>query len=402
MKNQYTPSEQKLFNMLQYAPMGVAGINSNGIMTLLNKAGDAMLQPFIKAHQLDPENGIEVFRHFAPAIAAKITAFKEKSGVIVMNEMYPCEIHSANGIITRIINFIVNKADEESIGITFDDITDNYEKEKKMQQLEIASGVLHDIGNAVVSFGSYLTRVKRMMELTNLDNLEKLAALLGGMEANLVPCLGDKKAHAVVEMLNGIASSQKEQQQDLKKAISEQMQIIIHIQEILQIQRQYVAGNDSSERKPVRMRAIINDCMAMLFASFDKRGIEVALNIPADLPLVEGDKTQLMQVTLNILKNSMEAIDSHTGEKKITVQAYSDPHWLVLLVQDTGTGFDTITASHLFQRGFTTKHNGTGLGLYNCRAIIESHGGTIQITSDGPGKGSFTELKLPLTIDINK
>ena len=65
---------------------------------------------------------------------------------------------------------------------------------------------------------------------------------------------------------------------------------------------------------------------------------------------------------------------------------------LVLQVHDSGNGFDGTIGRQLFERGFTTKSSGTGLGLNSCRAIIESFEGTIDITSEGPGKGALATI----------
>ena len=141
------------------------------------------------------------------------------------------------------------------------------------------------------------------------------------------------------------------------------------------------------------MDSLVNDCISMLFASFTKRDITVSRDIPGNLPLILGDHTRLMQVILNILKNSIEAIDFYAVEKTITVSVTYDASTLVLQVQDSGKGFDEITANKLFNRGFTTKSSGSGLGLRSCRMIIEDHHGTINIASDGPGKGATTTIK---------
>jgi signal transduction histidine kinase len=65
---------------------------------------------------------------------------------------------------------------------------------------------------------------------------------------------------------------------------------------------------------------------------------------------------------------------------------------MLLQIKDNGKGFDESTANQLFKRGFTTKSSGAGLGLYNCRTIIESHEGTIDITSEGQGKGTLSTI----------
>ena len=259
-------------------------------------------------------------------------------------------------------------------------------------KFEIASDVMHDIGNAVVGFGSYLTRIRRLQNEESPDNMRNLAGFFEKQKAVLAASLGEAKADAVVKMLSSMAQTQKNNQDEINKSITEQLNIITNIQEILNIQRQYITGHESQERKPVNIRNIINDSLSMLFDSLDKMAIAVSLNIASDLPIIKGDRTKLMQALLTVLKNSIDAIDLHTPEKNITVNAMKQNGRLILQVKDNGKGFDKSIADCLFKRGFTTNANSSGLGLYNCRSIIESHEGTIDITSDGSGKGCLTTI----------
>jgi len=103
-----------------------------------------------------------------------------------------------------------------------------------------------------------------------------------------------------------------------------------------------------------------------------------------------------MQVILNILKNSIEAIDPGAAQKSITIDMYNTGRAVELIITDNGHGFDEKTANLFFVRGFTTKKNGTGLGLYNCRTIIESHAGSLEIKSPGPGLGAISVIRFAL------
>jgi len=260
-------------------------------------------------------------------------------------------------------------------------------------KFEIASDVLHDIGNAVVGFGSYLTRIRRSLEQDNLQNLQNLAAFFVTQQTAMATIIGEAKSGAVVSMMKSIAESQKVSHEEIHKSMTEQLNLITHVQEILNIQRQYVTGHESHEKKATNLRSIVNDCISMLLASIDKRNIRVALDIPAEAPVILGDRTKLMQVMLNILKNSIEAIPIQATEKTISVRLHTEASSLILEIRDNGNGFDKATAGRLFERGFTTKSSGTGLGLNNCKAIVESHGGTIYMSSEGPGKGAITMIR---------
>ncbi len=270
-------------------------------------------------------------------------------------------------------NLLVNKISSESIIITFEDIADKQRNDKALQQAildkavvqgkyEIASNVLHDIGNAVVGFSSYLTRIKHSLEQDNSENLKNLVDFFATQESAMSGAIGEAKAGAVVKILTGIAQTQKSNQADISKSITEQQHIITHIQEILNIQRQYVSGQESMEKRSTHLSSIIKDCMSMLFASLNKRNITVSQDIPDNLPAIKGDRTKLMQVILNILKNSIEAIDIYAVDKTISIIIINHTDLLELQIKDSGKGFDEATGKKLFTRGFTTKSSGTGLG----------------------------------------
>ena len=244
---------------------------------------------------------------------------------------------------------------------------------------EIASDVMHDIGNAVVGFGSYLTRIKRLQEKDNSESLQQLSHFFEEQKPALITAIGETKADAVIKMLGGIAQTQKNNQEDISKSITEQLKIIANIEEILSIQRQYISGHESKERKPANLKAIINDSLSMLFTSVDKLSVNVSLNIADNLPLIKGDRTKLMQLLLNVLKNSIEDIETNPDEKTICINAYTDTNKLVVQVKDNGSRL-------------ADKSSGTNHTLNTCRAIVESHEGTIDITSEGPGKGTLTTI----------
>jgi len=273
------------------------------------------------------------------------------------------------------------------------------ELEKAIAQgkFEIASEVLHDIGNALVGFGSYLTRINRVVEKNNLEGIRNLAAFLKVQQNLIGNAIGTDKAKALVSISEGIAKTQGDNQKEVSISISELLNIVSHIQEILNIQRQFVREHGGShDRKPVNIVSIIEDCRSMLFASMDKKGVKLNVHIKPGTYVIKGDHTKLMQVILNIMKNSLEAIDMEKDEKTISIFMATANQQIQLKIVDSGEGFDVETSQRFFERGFTTKKSGTGLGLYNCRSIVESHSGSFDISSDGVGLGATTIIKFAL------
>lgn len=404
MKHQSDPSNEKYNAIFTYAPLGLAEILENGEIVKLNIYGQAFLEPICEVFKVDITNIFNILDRFYIGFSEKIRENQQVAEQIVHNDLHSFRLPLPHDQTERFIQFSVTRLFENCIIVAFEDLTSKRQEEEAMHQVsldsavaegkfEIASEVLHDIGNAVVGFGSYLTRLSRSMERSNVANLENVAAYLKKQQATLSTALGEEKTIALLELMDGIAKVEKENHEETSRSIVEQLNIISHIQEILTIQRQYVIGHGAPERKSVNLKEIVKDCQSMLFASYDRKGIALSFKSTEQSPTVKGDRTKLMQVILNLLKNSIEAIDLDAAQKKINIDLTLENDILQLMIKDTGKGFDPMTSGNLFERGFTTKKSGTGLGLYNCKSIIESHAGVIDIQSEGPGMGATTLIK---------
>jgi two-component system sensor histidine kinase HydH len=118
---------------------------------------------------------------------------------------------------------------------------------------------------------------------------------------------------------------------------------------------------------------------------------DIKVILPAEEVSVYGDIKQLEIVFSNLLLNSIQAIKE---KGKIMVQASDTDDMIVIDVIDNGQGIAKETLPRIFEPLFTTKQNGTGLGLASCKSIVESHGGTIECSSI-VGKGTVFTIKLP-------
>jgi len=121
------------------------------------------------------------------------------------------------------------------------------------------------------------------------------------------------------------------------------------------------------------------------------RPIRIETMLAPELPEVEHDSDQIHQVVLNLLINAVQAIE---GNGYITVRIASRDDCAIIAVTDTGRGMSEQQLSQIFRPFYTTKGNGTGLGLSLVRRIIDEHHGQINVTSE-PGKGSTFEVELP-------
>ncbi len=143
--------------------------------------------------------------------------------------------------------------------------------------------------------------------------------------------------------------------------------------------------------------------------SFVQRQAHLANQRIVVTPFPEGsrvyaDAQMLQQVFLNLLTNALDAIEGG-GEVRVTARRRRSPDgqepeesWLDVLVSDTGMGISAEDLPRVFDPFFTTKEvgKGTGLGLAICQSIFEQHRGTIEVQSEGVGKGTIVSLSLPL------
>jgi PAS domain S-box-containing protein len=129
------------------------------------------------------------------------------------------------------------------------------------------------------------------------------------------------------------------------------------------------------------------EVIALSLSELQRNNVIVRLELAETLPLVAGDRVQLQQVILNLLRNASDAMTGVDDRpRQLLIRTEPDGDGVRLTVQDAGVGFDPQAADRLFKAFYTTKNNGMGIGLSVCRSIIESHHGRLWASlNDGPG-----------------
>ncbi len=144
-------------------------------------------------------------------------------------------------------------------------------------------------------------------------------------------------------------------------------------------------------KESINLNQIIHEVYMLMDAEARKRNVTIRENLDSRLPRLEADPGQMKQVLLNLIKNSLEAMDSG-GE--IALNSGADRHHVWFSVRDTGCGMPPEVLEKVFDPFFTTKQKGTGLGLAVINKIILDHQGMVTVESE-PGKGTTFTVKLP-------
>jgi C4-dicarboxylate-specific signal transduction histidine kinase len=155
-------------------------------------------------------------------------------------------------------------------------------------------------------------------------------------------------------------------------------------------------SKSSHSLAPVDLNAATREVLALLRGELQRERVRVLLSLDPSLPPVRGDRVQLQQVVLNLLRNGFEAMSEVTGRARV-LSVRTEPEGgerVRLTVQDNGPGFDAATADRMFEAFYTTKRDGMGMGLSISRAIIESLHGKLW-ASTSPDTGASFAFSIP-------
>jgi PAS domain S-box-containing protein len=154
--------------------------------------------------------------------------------------------------------------------------------------------------------------------------------------------------------------------------------------------------NESREKVLLDVNEVTSEVIAVMHSKLQKHQILVEEELISELPPVLADRIQLQQVIANLVANAIEAMATVTDRAR-TLRVKSvirEPDGVWIMVEDSGPGIDPENADRIFHPFFTTKSEGTGMGLSICRSIIEAHNGHLSLRS-ASNQGSVFEILLP-------
>jgi len=150
------------------------------------------------------------------------------------------------------------------------------------------------------------------------------------------------------------------------------------------------------QRELVDVNEIIREMLGLLRGEANRYSIVTRSDLARDLPQITADRVQLQQVFMNLMLNAIEAMKDKGGELKIKTELAQEGSVLIS-VSDTGVGLPAENINEIFNAFFTTKPEGSGMGLAISRSIVESHGGRMWATGND-GRGATFRLTLPAEV----
>ncbi len=344
-KQQLEENLQKYSSLKKYNPNGIFSIDPSGTISNHNPAAEKLLG--YRHEELVGKKYLHLIHSSQRKLAKK--RFKLLIQGNVLTDIH-CWLKHKDGhfievLITPapiIINHIIS-----GLFLIFKDITETRRSEDAMLRAEklsvagqLAAGVAHEIRNP-------LTAIKGFLQLLKNANAEKSRTYLEIVQAEL-----------------------------------ERIEIIISEMLVL-------AKPQKTDFRLMDMKRILEDVIALISAQAAMSNVGIKAAIPCQLPAILCDSNQMKQVFINILKNAIEAMPDG-GEITLAVEA-SRKGQLVVRITDQGSGISEEQITRLGEPFYTTKGNGTGLGLMVSQKILKNHGAFLRISS---------QLQIGTTVEV--
>ncbi|WP_426115385.1 ATP-binding protein [Pseudomonas sp. DSP3-2-2] len=280
--------------------------------------------------------------------------------------------------------------------------TELHAKSRQAGMAEIATTVLHNVGNVLNSVNLSAELVSSQMRTSKAQGLGKVAQLMNEHVNDLSDFLTtDHKGKMLPGYLLKLAEVVTAEQLGIIEELERLTKGVDHIKTIVAAQQSYAVTVSVVETVPVP--ELIDDALRMSAGSLARQEVTVVKEI-ADLPLLSLDRHRVLLILVNLIRNARQALDGVVGRSPcITLDAsLADGSVLRITVADNGNG---ITPEHLvriFSHGFTTRKDGHGFGLHSCALAAQEMGGSLTVHSDGSGQGATFTLDIPLDAPRNK
>ena len=297
-----------------------------------------------------------------------------------------------------------DEAGTEKGGVSaFRDVTHRVVAEEALTQafaqgrLEIVETILHNIGNAInsVTVGIDILR-ENLVDNRLIHRFSALADMVKAHQEDWIDYIkNDPKGQQVLPFIIALAADFAEQNKNVTETLERVSERVAHIIDIIRTQKS--ANQPSMTRKNINLQKAILSAVKLQQDSIDKRGIQLHINCENAPQEIRIQESQFHQMLVNLLKNSIEAIDELGGFNEtpsIAVKAYISEDFLCLDVTDNGIGIEQKNLKLIFTAGYTTKESGTGLGLHSSANFVIGSGGKIYPLSEGIGKGTTMRIML--------
>lgn len=326
--------------------------------------------------------------------------FELANGRMVWGSLSVAVIRDAAGKIVQDIGILeditARKNAEGELAKTYKSLVD---ASRLAGMAEVATGVLHNVGNVLNSLNVSANIVTEAMRTSKVDGLVKLAILLNDHADDLGTFLTQNpKGKLVPGYLTNLAEHSVQDRDRLLQEVSSMQKNIDHIKEI--IARQQGHASATGVVQEISAVELFEDALRMNRAELSGDDVVIVREFEA-APRLQVEKGKVLQILVNLIRNAKHACDDASKDQR-------EPKTIVLrveitgtarvrlIVRDNGIGIPPENLTRIFVHGFTTRSYGHGFGLHSSALAAKEMKGTLTVASAGPQQGAVFTLELPL------
>jgi signal transduction histidine kinase len=261
---------------------------------------------------------------------------------------------------------------------------------------EVATGVLHNVGNVLNSVSVSATVVCDRLRKSEIGDVHRAAVMLEARNGQLEQFLtDDPKGKLLPEYLAKASKLLATERDELIAEMATVGEHIEHIKEIVAMQQSYAKVFGVME--PVSPVSLVEDALRMNAAALERHGVRVIQDFEENAPAVMVDRHKVLQILINLMRNAKYALDEQApAEKRLEIHVgQTGGGNVAITVRDNGIGIAPENLTRIFGHGFTTKKDGHGFGLHSGALAAKQMNGSLSVQSDGPGLGAAFILELP-------
>jgi len=263
---------------------------------------------------------------------------------------------------------------------------------------EIATNVLHNVGNVLNSVNISADLVTRKLRASKAQGLEKAVQLMNEHTHDLGDFIThDEKGKLLPDYLNQLSQALIAEQLSMTEELAQLAKSVDHIKDIVATQQSYAGASSLAES--LNISDLLEDALRMNSGALTRHQVTVVRDF-SDVPDIMADKHRLLLILINLISNAKYAMSNMDDRaRKMTLGVrFVEGSILRISVKDEGEGILPENMTRIFAHGFTTRKEGHGFGLHSCALAAIEMNGHLSAYSDGPGKGALFVLELPLKI----
>lgn len=302
---------------------------------------------------------------------------------------------------TLITQALINRSSQEKITVLNANLMS---MAHQAGMAEVAVSVIHNVGNVLNSVGVSVGIIKESMNNSIYQKVGLLMEMLKQNQSNLIAYFqNDEQGKLIPDYLMLLFAEIQRNKSILDSEVNDLQQHYHIIRDILSAEDEITGPKSVST--PVFLAEVMDSSIHTVMRTDSMLTKKITLNKDYRYTSsIMTNKTNLMQVLVNLLKNAKESVmELEEGmPRKINISITRTLHEVELHILDNGIGILPEHVPQIFTFGFTTKRNGHGFGLHNSALIAKQLGGTLKVESDGFGNGALFILTLPIDKGLDK